>query len=337
MEPSTVEPSTLADHLQDLSLTELIRLQNEISRLLSQRFERPMALAFSDIVGSTPYFARFGDEAGRKLQQRHIDLVGQIAPGQGGRIVDTAGDGAFTCFQAAEQAVSSFIELQTALARENIARTRDHQLTVRVGLHYGPTLTDGTMVTGDSVNLCSRVAGTASGSEIRLTRAAFQELSSARRRSCRALPAATVKGVSQPVEIFVLDWRDRSLFPTAMLVEESGELLKIPEQDTVACGRLAEFEGATANDIVLSSPDSQQLQRIGRWHFELRRRPEGLYLYQVSDGTTAIDGAAVSKGASVQIRAGARIEVGRVLTLKLLQVAKASSADDATILTDSPR
>jgi len=173
MEPSTVEPSTLADHLQDLSLTELIRLQNEISRLLSQRFERPMALAFSDIVGSTPYFARVGDEAGRKLQQRHIDLVGQIARGQGGRIVDTAGDGAFTCFQAAEQAVSSFIELQTALARENIARTRDHQLTVRVGLHYGATLTDGTMVTGDSVNLCSRVAGTASGSEIRLTRAAF--------------------------------------------------------------------------------------------------------------------------------------------------------------------
>ncbi|MGH2669349.1 MAG: hypothetical protein ACRDH5_09590, partial [bacterium] len=67
------------------------------------------------------------------------------------------------------------------------------------------------------------------------------------------------------------------------------------------------------------------------------RRPEGLYLYQVSDGTTVIDGAAVSKGASVQIRAGARIEVGRVLTLKLLQVAKTTDADDATILTDSPR
>lgn len=326
----------LTDRMKDLSLTELIRLQNEISRLLSQRFERSMAVAFSDIVGSTPYFARFGDEAGRKLQQRHTDLVGQIASGNGGRIVDTAGDGAFTCFQTTEQAVSAFIELQTALARENIARTRDHQLTVRVGLHYGPTLTDGTMVSGDSVNLCSRVTATASGSEIRLTRAAFQELSSARRRSCRALTAATLKGVAQPVEIFVLDWRDHSLFPTAMLVEETGELLKIPEQDTVTCGRLAEFEGATANDIVLSSPDPNQLQRIGRWHFELRRRPEGLYLYQVSDGTTAIDGAAIAKGASVQVRAGARLEVGRVLTLKLLQVAKSSQADDATILTETP-
>ncbi len=333
MEPST----TLIDGMKDLSLTELIRLQNEISRLLSQRFERSMALAFSDIVGSTPYFARFGDEAGRKLQQRHIDLVGQIARENRGRIVDTAGDGAFTCFQTAEQAVNAFIELQTALARENISRTRDHQLTVRVGLHYGPTLTDGAMVSGDSVNLCSRVTSTASGSEIRLTRAAFQELSSARRRSCRALPATALKGVAQAVEIFVLDWRDHSLFPTAMQVEETGELLKIPEQDTVTCGRLAEFEGATANDIVLSSPDPNQMQRIGRWHFELRRRPEGLYLYQVSDGTTAIDGTAVSKGASVQIRAGSRIEIGRVLTLKLLQVAKASDADDATILTETPR
>lgn len=330
MEPTT-NPT---ERWQDLSLTELIRLQNDISRVMTQRFERSMALAFSDIVGSTPYFARFGDEAGRKLQQRHIDLVGQIAAEQGGRIVDTAGDGAFTCFKTAEQSVDAFIALLTALARENIARTRDHQLTVRVGLHFGPTLTDGTMVSGDSVNLCSRITGTASGSEIRLTRAAFQELSSARRRSCRALPAATLKGVAQAVEIFVLDWRDRGLFPTAMMVEESREILKIPEQDTVTCGRLADYEGATANDIVLTSPDPNQLQRIGRWHFELRRRPEGLFLYQVSDGTTALDGTMIPKGQSVQVRAGGRIEVGRVLTLKLLDVGQRTDADDATILTE---
>ena len=39
------------------------------------RFERRRALVFSDVVGSTPYFARFGDEAGRQLQQRHVDLL----------------------------------------------------------------------------------------------------------------------------------------------------------------------------------------------------------------------------------------------------------------------
>ena len=58
-----------------LSMTEIIRLQNLLQQELTRRFERYMALAFSDIVGSTPYFARFGDAAGRQLQQLHFDLL----------------------------------------------------------------------------------------------------------------------------------------------------------------------------------------------------------------------------------------------------------------------
>ena len=49
-----------------LSMTEIIRLQNMLSTSLVRRFECHRALVFSDIVGSTPYFARFGDEAGEQ-------------------------------------------------------------------------------------------------------------------------------------------------------------------------------------------------------------------------------------------------------------------------------
>ncbi len=50
--------------LETLTLTEAIRLQAELSALISKKYERHVALVFSDIVGSTPYFARFGNEAG---------------------------------------------------------------------------------------------------------------------------------------------------------------------------------------------------------------------------------------------------------------------------------
>ena len=56
---------TLMD-FSTLSMTEIIRLQNLLQQELTRRFERSMVLAFSDIVGSTPYFARFGDAAGRQ-------------------------------------------------------------------------------------------------------------------------------------------------------------------------------------------------------------------------------------------------------------------------------
>jgi len=36
-------------------------LQNELQQELTRRFLRHAALAFSDIVGSTEYFARFGE------------------------------------------------------------------------------------------------------------------------------------------------------------------------------------------------------------------------------------------------------------------------------------
>ncbi|HXJ19470.1 MAG TPA: hypothetical protein VMT03_04485, partial [Polyangia bacterium] len=85
----------LEDVIAGLSMTEVIRLQDRLSQDLKRRFEQQVALGFSDIVGSTPYFARFGDEAGRKLQQRHYDFVQRATAATGGRVVDTAGDGVF--------------------------------------------------------------------------------------------------------------------------------------------------------------------------------------------------------------------------------------------------
>jgi class 3 adenylate cyclase len=74
-----------------------------------------MLLLFSDIVGSTPYFARYGDAAGRQLQQLHVDLLESSLREPQGRIVDTAGDGAFCVFARADAAVAGVIAL--ALAR----------------------------------------------------------------------------------------------------------------------------------------------------------------------------------------------------------------------------
>src|SRR5262249_48707254 len=121
----------LADVLrivERMSFTDIVRLQDRLSGELKTRFGRQLAVAFSDIVGSTPYFERFGNEEGRKLQQRHHDLVQQVASVAGGRIVDTAGDGAFLVFPTADAAADAFIDLQKQISRDNAGRQRAHQL-----------------------------------------------------------------------------------------------------------------------------------------------------------------------------------------------------------------
>jgi class 3 adenylate cyclase len=312
--------------LSTLGMTEIIRLQNTLQQELIRRFERRAALVFSDIVESTEYFERFGDPAGRQLQQLHLDLLADcLAAGQG-RIVDTAGDGAFLAFPFADAAVEALMHFQQLASVDNATRARDHQLQVRIGAHWGPVLTDGTTVTGDSVNLCARVAGSARAGEMRVTGELYHELAPKHRLHCRPLGLAHLKGVSREVELLALDWRDRSLFPTRIHVEETGEEMELPQQDIVSFGRLRELEGRLANDVVLTLPDPQQAQHISRWHFELRRFAEGYRLRPVSDAVTEVDGAPVAKGREVIVRPGSRVRVGRVLSLRFIALPSAEGA-----------
>jgi len=310
-----------------LSMTEIVRLQNQLQQELTRRFEQPMALAFSDIAGSTAYFARFGDAAGRQLQQLHLDLLQACLPGHEGRLVDTAGDGAFLTFASTDAAALAMIELENAISRENTTRSRERQLQLRIGIHHGPVLTDGVVVSGDAVNLCARVASSARPGEIRLTREAFKELALMLRLNCRPVPNAELKGVARAVELLALDWRDHAVFPTRVRVQETREDLELPAQDIISFGRLREHEGTSANDIVLTPADPAQARLISRWHFELRRWPDGFRLRPVSDGVTEVNGVAVAKGEEAKVGPGATIRVAHVLTLVLTSPRKAVPED----------
>ena len=315
--------------LSALTMTEIIRLQNQLQDELTRRFARQLSLVFSDIVGSTPYFARFGDAAGRQLQQLHFDLLGNCVSAVGGRIVDTAGDGAFCAFINPEAAVRALIELHQQIARSNANRGRQHQLQVRVGVHFGSVLTDGSVVSGDAVNLCSRVAASADPGEIRLTRDAFLELGRMHRLDCRSLGMVGLKGLAAPIELLALDWRDQAVFPRRLRIEETNEEIALPQQDIVAFGRLAEHEGQRANDVVLSHPDPESARQISRWHFELRRLAEGLQLKALSDNGTEVDGVILAKGEQTPVKAGSWIRLAEVLSLNLLGSPHASALEDS--------
>jgi class 3 adenylate cyclase len=315
------------DHL---TLTEIIQLQTLLSQTLQRRFEKQLALVFTDVAGSTEYFARFGDEAGRRLVQRHIDLLNKVLPGVEGRIVDTAGDGAFTCFPAVDAARYAMVELQKEIMNENLLYSREQQLSVRCGIHWGPVLTDGNLVSGDAVNLCARVTSTASGGEIRVTRAAFQELAPIFRLRCRDIRTLELKGIGRAVEVMTVDWRESANLPATVNVVEMREELLLPDKDLISFGRLRELKGMPANDIVIELPDPKQAMQISRWHFELRRRPDGFLLRPVSDQVTEVDGQIVAKGQEVPLRAGMKVRLARLVTLEFKAPLTAIAAPEST-------
>ena len=308
-------------------MEEIIRLQSRLRQELSRRFERQMLMVFSDIVGSTPYFARFGDDVGRQLHQLHFDLLEQSFGASQGRVVDRVGDGVFCVFPTAGDGARGVQALHRAMTLENAARARVHHLMVRIGMHWGTVLTDGQDVTGDAVHIAARVSKVAEPGSVVLTQQVFRELGPDLRLYCRAAGTRELKGVTERYELMELDWRDPQAFPRRVLIQETGEELPLPQQDVVAFGRLAEHDGMPANDIVLNHPNPELARRVSRWHFELRRQPDGLMLRALSNDSTLLDGLPVVRGAVVPVRAGAVIRVADTLSLHLLGGASAAFDD----------
>ncbi|MCA2976810.1 MAG: adenylate/guanylate cyclase domain-containing protein, partial [Myxococcaceae bacterium] len=314
-------------NLDALGLAELIRLQERISQELAQRYGRKLAVAFTDVVGSTAYFARFGDEAGRRLQQRHFDVLGQVLPTHGGRVVDTAGDGAFTCFPTAEAACEAMVAVARAIQADNARYEPDQRLRLRMGLHHGLALTDGVVVTGDAVNLGARVASSADADELRLTAAAFRELSNKDRLRCRALGPVQVKGLPAPVEMYLLQWREQGALPSHVRVEETRQLFTLPLRDSISFGRLRLHDGKPANDVVLELADAAKTQAISRWHLEVKRMPGGLTAKALSERPTEIDGVRLARGEERAVKPGTSVRLGDAVSLTFLTLSNATDDD----------
>jgi class 3 adenylate cyclase len=316
--------------LETMSLTEMIRLRELISEVLLRRFERNLALAFTDVVGSTPYFAEFGDEAGRGLQQRHYDALAQVLPRHDGRVVDTAGDGAFTCFPTSDHAVAALAELMALILEQNASRPPQHHLTLRAGVHWGPVLTDGVVVTGDAVNTCARVCSSCAPSEVRLTKAAFLVLSSNQRSRCTPLAPTELKGIARPVEMMQYKWFTQAELPAWVTVRETAERIRLPKKSTISFGRLKEHDGMQANDVVLMPGNPDDQVRISRWHFELRQQLDGMYIAALSDQITEVDGRLVARGQIAPVKPGTEVRLaGGVMTLVFEADAKPEAAPAA--------
>jgi len=180
-------------------------LMEEIDREIERSHARDSTILFTDIVGSTRYYEQRGDIAGLQMVVAHNDLLFPIIREHGGRILKTIGDSIMALFDDPSHAVICTVSMQRAIAARE-ASGRD-PLSVRMGLHVGRALQEGGDVFGDAVNTAARVESCARGGEIIVT-------DSVRERAGKCgvtfvpLGRETVKGREQPVELYMVDWRN---------------------------------------------------------------------------------------------------------------------------------
>jgi len=257
---------------------------------------KQLAVLFADVSDSTTIYESIGDSrALAAITSLFGELSAKVKAG-GGKVVKTLGDGMVCQFKDADAAFNAACELQaTAVAAE---AGDGPKLTLKVGFNFGPVVTEGGDVFGDTVNVCARLSGLAGPHQVLTTRQTLDALSPSLRSRTRQLHALKVRGRVAEVKVCEVLWRagpdpdvtegySRSALNQAakarswiLKLTYGGNTVVLEPKGTVTLGR------DKANDLVVSST------KASRVHARIYGRGANFVIVdQSSNGThVAIDG-----------------------------------------------
>jgi class 3 adenylate cyclase len=115
-------------------------------------------VVFTDIVGSTEYVRRVGDEAGRAAIRRIEQQVEAFAGDHDGRVVKNLGDGSLVSFGSNSSAISFALNLQDACS--------DGPLRLRIGMTAGEPIQEDGDIHGTVVAHASRIGDLGDAGEV---------------------------------------------------------------------------------------------------------------------------------------------------------------------------
>ena len=133
---------------------------------------KDVTILFTDLKSSTQLYQQIGDLNAYALVREHYGILNTAILNQHGAIVKTIGDAIMANFNHPVEAVGAALEMLAGL-RELNQSSHYGSLSLKIGIHRGAaiavTLNNRIDYFGQTVNIASRVQGSAGGDEIYLT------------------------------------------------------------------------------------------------------------------------------------------------------------------------
>jgi adenylate cyclase len=156
---------------------------------------------FTDMVGFTKLGQR-DEEGALRLRKEHQSLVRPLFVAHGGREVKTMGDGFLVEFPSAVESVRCAVEIQEAMARRNSLPSSKERILLRVGIHVGDVVEEGSDIVGDAVNVASRIEPLAQPGGIYTSGAVFEQVRNKVPFPLERVGSRVLKNVEVPVDIY---------------------------------------------------------------------------------------------------------------------------------------
>jgi len=91
------------------------------------------------------------------LKSRRRDVLNPLVSRHGGRLFKVTGDGVLIEFASAVNAVQCAVDLQQSFAAANADLADDRRIVLRIGVHVGDVMVEGSDLYGDGVNIAARL------------------------------------------------------------------------------------------------------------------------------------------------------------------------------------
>jgi len=195
--------------------TAIAPLKEKLAALDTPQQQRKLvSVIFADLAGFTAISERLDPEEVREIQQAYFTAVTSPIQDQGGKVEKYIGDAILAVFglpQAREddpeRALRAALGMQSALDQLNGRLATDIKLQMRVGVNTGWVAADMQdeqefVVTGDAVNLASRLQALAPPGGVLISHDTYQHVRGV--FDVQALEPVHIKGKTDPVQVYTV-------------------------------------------------------------------------------------------------------------------------------------
>src|SRR5207245_9858995 len=114
----------------------VLKASTEIDEQL-RRHKNALTVLFTDVVGSTSFFERFGDTAGLAMVHRHAELAASIVQQHDGSVIKTIGDSVMAEFPGPGSAVHAAVAIEQQLLELTLTLPQPQRGALRLGITNG--------------------------------------------------------------------------------------------------------------------------------------------------------------------------------------------------------
>ena len=171
---------------------------------MSEGTRRLAAIMFTDMVGYTS-LGQKNESLSLALVDEQRKLIRPILNRHDGREVKTMGDSFLVEFSSALNAVRCAYDIQRTAREYNISLPEERRVHLRVGVHLGDVLDSQGDISGDAVNVASRINYLADDGGVCLTRQVYDHVQNKFELPLKSLGPRSLKNVNIPVEVYRME------------------------------------------------------------------------------------------------------------------------------------